>query len=208
MNFEFTEDQIALRDAAREAISRHRTEPVPGTAPHDGELWKALAELGALGLPFPEEAGGMGAGPVEAMVVALELGRAGVRTAYSETLTAAAMLGDDELFGAAVEGSRVVVPALFEPMRAWSPTPSPGTSKRAANPCCVTPKPGHCLRRQPEPFSRASSNAWPKAMRRSKPHAPSPCNGSAPSAARRPARRKCTERPSAHDFTASMPPAP
>ena len=123
MNFEFTEDQIALRDAAREAISRHRTEPVPGTAPHDGELWKALAELGALGLPFPEEAGGMGAGPVEAMVVALELGRAGVRTAYSETLTAAAMLGDDKLFGAAVEGSRVVVPALFEPMRAWSPTP-------------------------------------------------------------------------------------
>ena len=121
MNFEFTEDQIALRDAAREAISRHRTEPVPGTAPHDGELWKALAELGALGLPFPEEDGGMGAGPVEAMVVALELGRAGVRTAYSETLTAAAMLGDDKLFGAAVEGSRVVVPALFEPMRAWSP---------------------------------------------------------------------------------------
>lgn len=127
MNFEFTEDQIALRDAAREAISRHRTEPVPGDAQHNPKLWQALAELGALGLPFAEEVGGMGAGPIEAMVVATELGRAGARAAYAESLTAGALLAaadePDALLGALIEGSRLVVPALFEPGRAWSPTP-------------------------------------------------------------------------------------
>lgn len=123
MNFEFTEDQVALRDAAREAISRQRTEPVPGTAEHNPKLWQALAELGALGLPFSEEVGGMGAGPVEAMVVAVELGRAGARTAYSESLTAATLLGEDDALGTIIDGSRLVVPALFSPNRAWSPTP-------------------------------------------------------------------------------------
>ena len=39
-------------------------------------MWKQFAELGLLGLPFAEADGGMGAGPVETMVVMTELGRA------------------------------------------------------------------------------------------------------------------------------------
>ena len=38
-------------------------------------MWGRLAEMGVLGLPFTEDDGGMGAGPVEVSVVAEEFGR-------------------------------------------------------------------------------------------------------------------------------------
>ncbi|MCA0290733.1 MAG: acyl-CoA dehydrogenase family protein [Actinobacteria bacterium] len=132
MDFKFTDEQDSLREAARDAIGRNRTEPVPGDAVHNEKMWQALAELGALGLPFPEDAGGMGAGPIEAMIVAAELGRVGARTAYADTLMAVTLLGQDELAGAAMEGSRLVVPALYEPMRAWSPEPARVTTDGSA----------------------------------------------------------------------------
>lgn len=127
MDFTFTEEQTSLREATRDLLARHHAAPVPGDAEHDPKLWQALAELGALGLPFAEDVGGMGAGPVEAVAVALELGKAGVRAPYAESLTATQLLcsdeGFDDLATAAIEGTRLVVPALYEPSRAWSPTP-------------------------------------------------------------------------------------
>ena len=42
----------------------------------DPQLWASLAELGVLGANIPEEFGGVGLGPVETAVVAMELGRA------------------------------------------------------------------------------------------------------------------------------------
>ena len=127
MIFAFTDEQEALRDAVRELATRGRTEPVPGDAPHDPALWSALAELGALGLPFPEESGGMGASPVEVMIVASELGRAGIRTAYAEALVAGSLLAASpdggELLGSLCAGDSFVVPALYEPNRAWSLEP-------------------------------------------------------------------------------------
>jgi pimeloyl-CoA dehydrogenase small subunit len=41
-----------------------------------GELWRQYAELGLLGLPFAEEHGGIGGGPVETMIVMEQIGRA------------------------------------------------------------------------------------------------------------------------------------
>ena len=46
--------------------------PSPG---FDEKTWARLAEMGVLGLPFAEEDGGMGAGPVEVAIVAEEIGR-------------------------------------------------------------------------------------------------------------------------------------
>ena len=40
------------------------------------EIWAQYAELGLLGLPFAEDEGGFGGGPVETMLVAEQLGRA------------------------------------------------------------------------------------------------------------------------------------
>lgn len=123
MDFTFTEEQDSLREAVRDLIAAHRTEPKPGDPDVDATLWKALADMGTLGLPFPEDAGGMGAGPVEVMIVASELGRAGMRTPYAETMVAGTLLGTDTLLESVCDGSALVVPALDEPGRAWSPTP-------------------------------------------------------------------------------------
>lgn len=81
MDFELDTEQIALRDAVRGLLAtsyssidgrRAATAKDPG---FDEGMWQRLAEMGVLGLPFSEEAGGMGAGPVEVGLVAGELGR-------------------------------------------------------------------------------------------------------------------------------------
>lgn len=81
MDFSYDDEQLALRDAVRALLGkaysdfeqrRRRVADDPG---FDEELWGRLAEMGVLGLPFPEEYGGMGAGPVEVAIVAQELGR-------------------------------------------------------------------------------------------------------------------------------------
>ena len=80
-----------------------------------------------MGLPFPESAGGFGATAVEAAIVAGELGRAGLDTAYAESLVATALLveaGQTALVEAVAAGSALVVPALAEPGRAWTTTTS------------------------------------------------------------------------------------
>ena len=81
MDFDFTDEQVALRDAVRSLLAsayssidgrREATAKDPG---YDEAMWARLAEMGVLGLPFSEQAGGMGAGPVEVGIVAEEIGR-------------------------------------------------------------------------------------------------------------------------------------
>ncbi|MDI9918762.1 acyl-CoA dehydrogenase family protein [Rhodococcus sp. IEGM 1379] len=81
MDFELNDEQTMLRDTTREVLSRsydaEKRNAVSATeAGWNPDVWKQLAELGLLGLPFAEADGGMGAGPVETMVVMTELGRA------------------------------------------------------------------------------------------------------------------------------------
>lgn len=130
MDFRMDDEQKALADSVRSLAGRHpgRAEgaPATGPVPHDAQRWSQLAELGAFGLPFAEEVGGYGASLVEAGVVATELGRAQWVTPYPEVITAGAMLavaGDQhaETIGAIAEGEQLVLPALYEPRRAWDP---------------------------------------------------------------------------------------
>ena len=88
MNFDFTEDQDSLRDAVRRWVdkgydfeSRKRIVAAGGWS---RETWTGLADLGLLGLAIPEADGGMGFGPVEAMVVMEELGRSLVLAPYAQ----------------------------------------------------------------------------------------------------------------------------
>ena len=70
MDFTYEEEQEALREAVRgllgtaygDVARRRRT--TAEESGFDEGLWTRLAEMGVLGLPFPEEYGGMGAGPV------------------------------------------------------------------------------------------------------------------------------------------------
>jgi pimeloyl-CoA dehydrogenase len=79
MDFSLNDDHLALRDAVRRfcdgeypAEQRGNTE----TREQSLKRWRAMAELGLLGLPFDADMGGTGQGAVELMLVAQELGRA------------------------------------------------------------------------------------------------------------------------------------
>jgi len=80
MDLELTDEQGMLRDTVRELLARHcdpesRLKVIDTELGWSREVWTQLAELGVLGLSFGEEDGGVGAGPVETMVVMEEFGR-------------------------------------------------------------------------------------------------------------------------------------
>jgi hypothetical protein len=97
MDFDFTEDQEALRDAVRKWVDRsyafERRRGITKAGGFDRAAYGELAELGLAGLYVAEEHGGMGMGPVEAMVVMEELGRGIVLEPLGQTLVASGVLG-------------------------------------------------------------------------------------------------------------------
>jgi len=95
MNFDFTDEQKQMRDAARKFLSE-KCPPkavrvvLDGKEPYDRELWKGLAEMGFLGVAIPEKFGGAGAGHLELCVIAEEMGRALAPVPFSSTVYLAA----------------------------------------------------------------------------------------------------------------------
>lgn len=80
MDFELSDDQVALQDAARDllddlASSTAVRAHVSGGAAVDDRLWRAMVEQGWLGVDVPEAAGGLGLGFVEAVVLMEQVGR-------------------------------------------------------------------------------------------------------------------------------------
>src|SRR5436309_4670223 len=91
MNFDFSDDQKQMRDAARKFLSEKCSPKavrgvLDGKAPYDKELWKGLAEMGFLGVAIPESYGGAGAGHLELCVIAEEIGRALAPVPFSSTV--------------------------------------------------------------------------------------------------------------------------
>src|ERR1700730_1402040 len=95
MNFDFSDDQKQLRDAARKFLAE-KCPPkavravLDGKEPYDRDLWKGLAEMGFLGVAIPEAFGGAGAGHLELCVIAEEMGRALAPVPFSSTVYLAA----------------------------------------------------------------------------------------------------------------------
>jgi alkylation response protein AidB-like acyl-CoA dehydrogenase len=79
MDFDLSDDQLALRDGARELLdglappTRVRTVVDAGGGIDDG-LWKAMVEQGWTAVEVPEERGGLGLGAVEVAVLLEEIG--------------------------------------------------------------------------------------------------------------------------------------
>src|SRR5690606_9656527 len=96
----------------------------------DEDLWQRLAEMGALGLPFDEADGGVGAGPVEVGIVAEELGRVLAPEPFLAAVVLAgglvAEVGTPEqrsaLLGPLAGGEAVLALAHAEPGSRWEPT--------------------------------------------------------------------------------------
>jgi 3-oxocholest-4-en-26-oyl-CoA dehydrogenase beta subunit len=127
MDLALSDEQEALRASARgfleracpaDLVRRVRTPAGDGYAP---ELWAGMAELGWLGLAFPESVGGGGGDLLDLAVVYEEAGRALVPTTLYSTVEAALLIdraGDDrqraELLPPVLAGERIVSVALHE----------------------------------------------------------------------------------------------
>lgn len=97
MDFDFTEDQESLRDAVRRWVDKgfpfERRHQLARAGGYTRPLLSELAELGLTGLAVPEAHGGLGFGPVEAMIVCEELGRGLVNAPFTHAaLVAPALL--------------------------------------------------------------------------------------------------------------------
>jgi hypothetical protein len=136
VNFDYDSEQNDLREAVRGLLARaysdseQRRTVVTAEPGFDEKTWSRLAEMGLLGLPFAEEDGGMGAGPIEVAIVAEEIGRVLAPEPFIETVVLAgglvAAVGSaeqkGELLGGISEGTTIAVFAHAEPGTRWTPT--------------------------------------------------------------------------------------
>ncbi len=133
MDFTYDDEQTALRDAVRGLIGKaygdyeERRTAVAEDPGFNEKTWAQLAEMGLLGLPFAEDDGGVGAGPVEIGIVCQELGRVIAPEPY---LTAVVLAGGlvsavgtaeqrQEHLGALAGGEAVLAFAHAEPGRPY-----------------------------------------------------------------------------------------
>src|SRR6266516_3808682 len=94
MDFDFSPAQYELRDEARrfldrECTSAHVREFIDDPSGWSKSLWKQIADLGWMGLPFPEEYGGLGQGFLDLTLLVEELGRAVAPVPYLSSVVLA-----------------------------------------------------------------------------------------------------------------------
>jgi alkylation response protein AidB-like acyl-CoA dehydrogenase len=113
LNFELSDEQQALREAARGALSRHKTLEAARAAIDGGErldLWETAREVGWPGLLIGEQQGGAGLGALDAMLVAAECGRVLASVPLLGHVPATAVLdaagGHEDLMSALAEGEQ------------------------------------------------------------------------------------------------------
>jgi len=96
MDFDFSDDQQALRDAVQRFVEKDYGFELRRRIVREGGFsraaWDGLAGLGLMGLQVPESQGGLGLGPVDAMVVMEELGRGLVLEPYAQGALLAPLL--------------------------------------------------------------------------------------------------------------------
>lgn len=91
MDFDLTDEQRLLKESVDRLVAdRYGFEARRGFMKQEGgfsrEIWARFAEQGLLALPFAEEHGGIGGGPVETMIVAESFGRGLVVEPYLATV--------------------------------------------------------------------------------------------------------------------------
>jgi len=105
MDFDLTEEQRLLRDSVERLLADHygfdkRRSYLAQPEGWSRGLWAQYAELGLLGLPFPEDYGGFGGGPIEVMLVMEAFGRVLALEPYLATVvlggTAMRLAGSEE----------------------------------------------------------------------------------------------------------------
>ena len=132
MNFDYTDEQNALRDSLSKWAAQQYDFDKRKAAMADENAWKknwaTFAELGLLAAPLPEEFGGLGGGPIDVNVVAEEFGKALVVEPYVPTVVlgggalkySGSAAQKDQHLNAIASGERVIAFAQAEPKSRWS----------------------------------------------------------------------------------------
>jgi alkylation response protein AidB-like acyl-CoA dehydrogenase len=133
VNFDFSDDQRAIKRTAREFLaSRFKFERIrelasgePGYAEDD---WRQIAELGWPGLLIPEQYGGLGLGAIELVVIEEELGYAMAPTPFFSTACATLLLlaagtpqQREQWLPAIAAGQARGTVAVWDEQAGWSP---------------------------------------------------------------------------------------
>ncbi|MGN6187953.1 MAG: acyl-CoA dehydrogenase family protein [Conexibacter sp.] len=143
MNFDLSDEQILLREAARDAFSRVRTveaarEALEGAPLPD--LWPTARQAGWTGLLISEQHGGAGLGAIDAMLVAAEAGRVLASVPLLGHLPATALANADGLDdGTLAKLASGELRAAYVPARpgddvdpAWTAEPRSGRGRAPA----------------------------------------------------------------------------
>jgi len=91
MDFRLTEEQLALQETLRRFIGKHydfeqRRALARSPLGYSAQAWAQYADLGLLGLPYPEEFGGLGGGGVDIMAVMELVGQGLLLEPYVSTV--------------------------------------------------------------------------------------------------------------------------
>ncbi|MEQ1489878.1 MAG: acyl-CoA dehydrogenase family protein, partial [Terricaulis sp.] len=90
MNFDYTDEQNAIRDSLSKWAAQQYDFDKRREALKSEDAWKTnwatFAELGLLMAPIAEEHGGLGGGPIDVSVIAEEFGKALVVEPYIPTV--------------------------------------------------------------------------------------------------------------------------
>jgi pimeloyl-CoA dehydrogenase small subunit len=128
MDFDLTEEQRLLKESVERLLAdryafEQRQAYQKSPEGWSRELWRAYAELGLLGLPFAEEEGGVGGGPVETMIVMEAFGRSLALEPYLSTVVLCGGIlrrtGQKELLPRIADGSLLLAFAHGEPRSRW-----------------------------------------------------------------------------------------
>ncbi|QIB66814.1 acyl-CoA dehydrogenase family protein [Kineobactrum salinum] len=92
MNFDYSEEQIFLKDQVRTFLETECTSSVTRSVledkhtPYDEALWRSVSEMGWMGVAVPESYGGLGLDHVYLCAIAEELGRVIAPIPFSSTV--------------------------------------------------------------------------------------------------------------------------
>jgi alkylation response protein AidB-like acyl-CoA dehydrogenase len=134
VDFDLSEEQVALQEVAREFLRerwspdrmRQALDAMPAAI--DDEVWKEIVSMGWLGVAASEEAGGFGGDVMTAAVLAEEAGRGLLPGPFLSSLVSAIAIersGDASLRASLlpelIDGRRRVTLAVEEPGGSWGP---------------------------------------------------------------------------------------
>ena len=108
MNLDYNEEQIMLREQISKFCESEydfykREEVIKSDKHFDAEVWKLFADQGWLSMPFSEESGGLGFGPIELSILFEEFGKALVIEPYLATVVLSGTLLDKSTYAEKID---------------------------------------------------------------------------------------------------------